>query len=108
MTGGRKNNRVYFNVKLTKNKKGESVPVHKLSAMTFLGHIPCGFKAVIDHKDNISTNNRKNNLQITSVRHNATKDRVNKTGYTGVSWNSSGKNGVQELLKKVFIIHWVF
>ena len=97
-----KGKRIYYYVKISKGSKWDSVPVHKLSAMAFLEYTPCGYKAVIDHKDNVSTNNRLSNLQITSARHNTSKDRINKTGYTGVSWNSSGKKWAARINKDGF------
>ena len=75
----------YYSVALYKNGKTKNYKVHKLIAMTFLNHNPCGMKEVIDHIDNNKLNNRLDNLQITDNRHNCSKDVKNKTSkYTGV------------------------
>ena len=59
--------------------------VHKIVAEVFLGHKTNGtIEKVIDHIDNIKSNNAVSNLQIISHRENASKDRINKTGYVGV------------------------
>jgi len=61
------------------------VGVHQLIAMAFLNHKRCGFEVVVDHKDNNKTNNVLSNLQLTTNRHNSTKDVSNKTGFLGVT-----------------------
>ena len=70
----------YKGVFLYKAGKGKSFLVHKLVAMAFLNHKPDGFNEVIDHINNIPTDNRLENLQITTQRYNTTKDRKNKKG----------------------------
>ena len=60
---------------------------HVSVAVSFLNHIQKGFNIIVDHKDNIKTNNILKNLQLTNVRHNASKDRFrhHKTSkYVGV------------------------
>lgn len=59
---------------------------HQLVAMAFLNHKPCGLKIVVDHINNISTDNRVENLQLISVRKNSSKDRIGVSKYTGVIW----------------------
>jgi hypothetical protein len=54
---------------------GKSKKVHKLVAIVFLDHIPCGHKIVVDHKDNNPLNNHKSNLQLITHRENSSKDR---------------------------------
>ena len=77
----------YYNVHLKKENNNWTVAVHKLVAMAFLGHTPCGYKRIIDHIDNNKLNNNVNNLQITSSRHNNSKDKKNTSSkYTGVTW----------------------
>lgn len=75
----------YKIVGLCKNNKQKSFAIHQLVAITFLNHIPCGYKIVVDHIDNNKLNNHLTNLQVISQRENATKDRKNKSGFTGVS-----------------------
>lgn len=75
---------LYFN----RNKKTKSI--HQLVAMAFLGHTPCGYKIVVDHINNIKTDNRIENLQLISNRENSSKDKKNMySKYTGVSWDKS-------------------
>jgi hypothetical protein len=75
--------RGYYNVKLS----GKTMAVHQLVAMAFLGHIPNGHSLVVDHIDNDKINNKLDNLQLITQRHNASKDRKGSSKYTGVSWN---------------------
>lgn len=71
----------YPQVVLCKNGKTKSWPVHKLMAITWLGHVPSGFDEVVDHIDNNPKNNNLSNLQITTHSHNCTKDK-NPRGYS--------------------------
>lgn len=78
----------YCIVNLCKNKKQYSKHVHKLVAITFLDHVPCGHKLVVDHINNIKSDNRLENLQLTTQRENASKDQKNSSSkYTGVYWS---------------------
>lgn len=65
--------------------------VHKLVAMMFLDHSPCGMSEIIDHIDNDRLNNNVSNLQITNNRHNCSKDAGGTSKYTGVSWSNERK-----------------
>jgi hypothetical protein len=78
----------YLRVSLIKNGCSKSKKVHKIVAESFLNHKPDGtHKLVVDHKDNDKKNNRLDNLQITTQRCNASKDRKGGTSkYIGVSW----------------------
>ena len=69
----------YLQVTLFKNKKSKTYPVHKLVAVAFLNHQPNGHFVIIDHINNIQTDNRAENLQIISQRQNCSKD---KKGYS--------------------------
>jgi len=55
------------------NSIQKTVYVHKLVAMTFLNHKPCGLDLVIDHKNDIKTDNRVENLHIVTQRFNSNK-----------------------------------
>jgi hypothetical protein len=83
----------YCAITLSLNEIKTKVPIHKLMAIAFLNHTPCGYKLVVDHIDNNKFNNNINNLQIITQRENTTKDKKNKTSkYRGVSfYKSSGK-----------------
>jgi len=81
-------NRYYYQVKLYKDKKLKTFKVHKLVAMAFLNHTPCGYKLVVDHINDNSLDNRIENLQVVSQRHNAFKTQGKYTSqYKGVLWD---------------------
>lgn len=91
----------YYMVSLTKDGVDKLVCVHKLVAMAFLGHVPDGRMIIVDHVNNDPLDNRVENLQITTARHNASKDRVNKTSrYTGVSWDKTSSKWVARIRVK--------
>jgi len=78
----------YYYVILSSNGKGKIKRIHKLVAIMFLGHHPNGYETIIDHIDNNKLNNSVSNLQITTSRHNTSKDRKGGTSrYVGVSWS---------------------
>jgi hypothetical protein len=84
--------RPYYAIYLSKDKKRKFFSLHQLVAMAFLGHIPCGYKLVVDHINNNSLDNSVDNLQIVTHRINASKDIKNKTSkYTGVCWDKTAK-----------------
>jgi hypothetical protein len=88
----------YKIVCLCKNGKQKIYKIHKLVAMAFLNHIPCGHKEVVDHIDNDKMNNNLSNLQLTTMRHNSSKDRINGTSkYTGVYWGKKRKKWVAKI-----------
>ncbi len=84
----------YCIIGLTKNGKESKKRVHILEAEAFLNHSTNNpFNLIVDHKNNIKTDNRVGNLQITTIRVNSSKDqfRRNKTSkYVGVYF-SNGK-----------------
>ena len=90
----------YLHVVLCKDAKTETFSVHKLVAIAFLGHKPCGRIIVVDHIDNDKLNNKVENLQITTQRHNIFKDRKGTSKYVGVCWHkASGKWNAQIQIK---------
>src|SRR5690606_5943390 len=75
----------YVSVSLYKNKKAKQFKIHQLVAMAFLGHKPCGFKLVINHKNFIKSDNRVDNLEIVTMRKNTSyKQKNSSSQYTGV------------------------
>jgi hypothetical protein len=77
----------YYRISLGKDGKNIYRAVSQLVAEAFLGHNPCGMKLVIDHINDIKTDNRVENLQIVTQRENAYKTQGNYTSqYKGVSW----------------------
>jgi len=82
--------------------KMRTYPLHQLVAMAFLNHNPSGMDLIVDHINNIKTDNRVENLQIITNRENSSKDQKERSSkYVGVfkskySWMSciwiSGKS----------------
>jgi len=70
----RENSNGYLYVNLSNNGKYKSIMIHKLVAMTFLNHIP-NYKQdiVVDHINNIKTDNSLENLQLITQRENTIK-----------------------------------
>lgn len=85
------NGKGYYLSSLSKDGCRKKVLIHQLVAMAFLNHNPCGHKVVVDHKDNVSTNNRIGNLQLITQRQNTIKDKVSKSGFTGVTFIERSK-----------------
>jgi len=84
----------YLFVSLSKNGKQKANYVHKLVAIAFLGHTPKGYEVVVDHINNIKTDNRVDNLQLVTQRHNLTKEVRGSSKYAGVSWNKANRKWV--------------
>ena len=81
----------YYTVSLYKEKP-KKYAIHQLVAISFLNHIPCGYKLVIDHIDFNRTNNKLLNLKLISVRENTNKKHLKSSSkYCGVSWNTKHK-----------------
>jgi hypothetical protein len=76
----------YYVIKLLKEQK-KIIKVHQLVAIAFLNHKPCGMLLVVDHINNIKTDNRLDNLQVITNRKNLSKDKNGTSKYTGVSWS---------------------
>lgn len=80
------------------NLNSKSYKVHALVAITFLNHIPCGYKKVVDHIDNNKLNNNLSNLQIVTNRFNVSKKQVIKTSkYTGVCFDKERNKWVTHI-----------
>ena len=77
---------------LRKNNKGKIHKVHQLVAISFLNHVPCGMKLVIDHINDDKLDNRVENLQIVTNRFNARKTQDGYSSkYKGVAWSKQSK-----------------
>lgn len=82
------NNKGYGIISLRLNSKRKTYAIHKLVSTSFLNNNPDGtMKVVVDHINNIKTDNRLENLQLISQRENCTKDKKGSSKYTGVCWN---------------------
>jgi hypothetical protein len=78
----------YLAVNLCKGSFRQSLKIHALVAMSFLNHKPDKTqKIVVDHINNIKTDNRLDNLQLISQRLNVIKDiKVGTSKFIGVCW----------------------
>jgi hypothetical protein len=77
----------YLKVALCKNGIAKTQIVHILVANAFLDNNKNNGK-VVDHINNIKSDNRLENLQIISQRENCSKDAKNMySDYTGVTWH---------------------
>ena len=95
-----------YNVNLYKKGKQASTNnrISVLVAETFLNHKRCGHKLVVDHIDNNKINDKLYNLQVITHRQNLTKDRKNKTGYTGVFKSGNRFNaGIRMGKEKIYL-----
>lgn len=83
----------YSVVRINKFGTSKTVKVHQLVAISFLKHIPNGKNDfVVDHKNNIKSDNMVFNLQIITHRENASKDKKGFTSkYVGVFWGTREK-----------------
>ena len=90
------NKKGYYVIGLSKNGKEKKKRVHVLEAEAFLNHSTDNkFNLIVDHKNNIKTDNDLTNLQVITVRKNSSKDqfRYNRTSnYTGVNLNKRKKD----------------
>lgn len=86
------NHRGYYYVTLYNDFGYKRFPVHKLVAIGFLNHTPCGMIEVVDHINNNPKDNRVENLQIITQRENSSKDKKGYTSrYVGVGWSNYHK-----------------
>lgn len=82
------NTRGYLQVVLCSNTERKTITIHMLVAVAFLNHSRQGNNGliVIDHINEVKTDNRVDNLQITTQRINIHKSNKNKTSlFIGVS-----------------------
>ena len=92
-------NNGYYVVGLSKKGKPKTFTIHKLVAIVFLNHIPNGYKLVIDHINNIKTDNRVENLRVVTNRENVFKKQGDYSSqYKGVSFNKTNKKWVTQIL----------
>ena len=84
----------YFTTALSKEGRSKTFPVHKLVAIAFLDHIPCGHDIEINHINGVKNDNNLSNLEILTKKEHVIvswKSRDKTSAYTGVSWSKSNK-----------------
>lgn len=82
----------YYRVHLSLNNVKQKLGIHQIVAMCHLGHVPKGRFIVVDHKNEIKSDNRLENLQIITSRENVTRSIKNSSSkYSGVSWDTRSK-----------------
>ena len=80
----------YLTVCLCRDHIKTSLLVHQLVAMAFLGHKPCRYKFVVDHRDRVRTHNYLSNLRIITNRVNTDQKHLPSfSAYTGVFWRKN-------------------
>jgi len=80
----------YLNVTLSNSGKTTTKKVHKLVAIAFLNHTPCGSELVVNHIDINKTNNNVENLEIVTTRENSNQKHLKSSSkYVGVHWKKS-------------------
>lgn len=78
----------YCAITISVNSLKKTYKVHQLVAMAFLNHKPCGMKLVVDHINDIKTDNRLINLMLVTNRENSYKTQKNYSSkYKGVYWH---------------------
>ncbi len=94
-----KNQSGYYQVILYKNGKRKAFKVHTLVAIVFLNHKPDGtHNMVVDHLNEIKTDNRVSNLRITNHRDNVARSVKNQSSkYVGVCWNKNAKKWISQI-----------
>lgn len=95
------NKKGYHIVNLSNNGIHTTLTVHQLVAVTFLNHKRCGMERVVNHINNIKTDNRVNNLEIVSNRYNLSCHRTKGSSkYTGVHFCKTSKRWVSKIQYK--------
>lgn len=82
------------------HKKSKRVlfTIHVLVAIAFKEHIPNGNVLVVDHINNIKTDNRATNLRIVTNRENCSKRiKSYSSKFIGVSWDKARKMWVSAI-----------
>jgi hypothetical protein len=74
----------YLNTALYKDGQSKSFLIHHLLSIAFLKFKPNMGQTIVDHINNISTDNRLCNLQLITRRHNNVKDVKNKSEAVGL------------------------
>jgi hypothetical protein len=78
----------YYSVGLIKDGVNNTIQIHQLVAIAFLGHKRCGHKLVIDHINENKLDNRLENLRIVSQKFNVSRSQgENISKYKGITYD---------------------
>jgi hypothetical protein len=89
----------YLQVDLCKNGIKKTKSIHVLVCESFLNHIPCKWKLVVDHIDSNPLNNNLLNLRIITHRENTSKERTKKSNLpVGVSFYKKSKKYISAII----------
>lgn len=94
----------YLQVSLCKDGYKKVIAVHILVAIAFLKY-DRNSELVCDHIDNNQKNNNLNNLQLTTIRHNSSKDRQRKSKFHGISFHKCTGKWASSIMKNGKTIH---
>ena len=93
------NNDGYIYFILCNNGKQKTKTAHQLIAESFLNHITCGNKLVVNHINFIRTDNRLENLEVITNRENTNKKHIKSiSNFVGVTLNRKNKTWVARIL----------
>lgn len=92
----------YKMVILVKDGKQKNRSIHQMVAESFLNHVSCGYKMVVDHINNDKLDNRVENLRIVTQRSNSSRRSSEKSSkYVGVHfYKQTGKWRAQIVINK--------
>lgn len=85
----------YYCVNLSKNAKSKHIKVHRLVVEAFIGEIPTGL--VVNHINEIKTDNRLENLEICTIRENT----IHGTANARRSASLKGRKFSEERRRKI-------
>jgi hypothetical protein len=82
----------YYTIDLHLKSVKKTKEVHQLVAIAFLSHKPCGLLRVVNHIDEVKTNNNVENLEIVTHRENCSLKRDGfSSKFTGVNYHKRDK-----------------
>jgi len=82
----------YQHIRLYKGGFSERFSIHNLVCFVFLSYERKDSKIVVDHINNVGTDNRLVNLQVISQRENLSKENRGNSKYTGVHFSKRDRN----------------